>query len=64
MVFLNDNVKYTTIGTGAIDQNGSYKLELFRIKLPIYINIVANICQTTIFDHVSVIDSGRSKYDK
>ena len=35
----NEKVRYITIGTGAIDQNGSYKLELFRKKLPKYITL-------------------------
>ena len=34
MLLSNEKVRYITIGIGAIDQNGSYKLELFRKKLP------------------------------
>ena len=34
-----------TIGIGATDQNGSYKLELFNRTLKIYIDIVAYKCQ-------------------
>lgn len=60
----NEKVRYITIGTGAIDQNGSYKLELFRKKLPKYINTVAYMCQTITLDHIFEIDYGNNMYDK
>ena len=39
--FSEFNAKYITMGTGATDQKGSYRLEFLSITLPIYIKIVA-----------------------